>query len=100
MRHIGQVERLAVRLWAVLGDNVEVVTAMAEIEQVPGILVAPVLCVVAGGVDVGVLGTRRRKELAGGACCEGYLDAAQTEVPVDVVFEDESRLEARIEKPR
>jgi hypothetical protein len=73
---------------------------MAEIEQVPGILVTPVLCAVAGGVDVGVLGTGRRKELAGGACCKGYLDAAQADVPVDVVFENESRLEVRIEKPR
>jgi hypothetical protein len=28
------------------------------------------------------------------------LSAAETDVPVNVVFEDESSLEARVEKPR
>ncbi|KAH8626593.1 hypothetical protein IG631_18611 [Alternaria alternata] len=54
---------------------------------------------VASCVGVGVLGARRGKELAGSACRERNLLAAQTNVPVDVVFENESRLEARIEKP-
>lgn len=62
-------------------------------------MVAPVLGMVASCVGVGVLGARRGKELAGSACRERNLLAAQTNVPVDVVFENESRLEARIEKP-
>jgi hypothetical protein len=97
--HSGQIKRLAVSLGPVLGDDIKIVTAMAEIEQVPGIVVAPVLCVIAGGVDIRVLGARRRKELAGGACRKRNLDAAQANVPVDVVLENESRLEARVEKP-
>ena len=67
---------------------------MTEIEQVPGILVAPVLCVVASGVDARVLSAWWRKELAGSACRKGYLDAAQADVPIDVVFENQSCLEA------
>lgn len=94
MWHSAQVEVLAVGLWAVLGDNIKVVTAVTEIEQIPGILVAPVLCVVAGGVDARVLSAWWRKELSGSACRKGYLDTAQADVPIDVVFEDESRLEA------
>jgi hypothetical protein len=90
---------LAVGLGSVLGNDIEVVTAVAEIEQVPGILVAPVLCVVAVGVDMGMLGAWRRKELSGSGCRKWNLNATQTDVPVDVVLENESCLEAGIQKP-
>jgi hypothetical protein len=62
-------------------------------------VVAPVLGMVAVGVVVRVLCARRRQELAGGAGGEGYLDAAQADIEVDVVFEDEGRLEAGVEEP-
>jgi hypothetical protein len=48
---------------------------------------------------VRVLCARRGQELAGSAGREGYLDAAQADVEVDVVFEDEGRLKARVEEP-
>ena len=99
MRHIGEVVILAVSLGAVVVDNVKVVATVAEIEKVPCLLVAPVLGAVAGVVYKGMLVGGWRQELAGSACGERYLDAAQANVPVDVVLEDEGRLKARVEEP-
>jgi hypothetical protein len=62
-------------------------------------VVAPVLGMVAVGVVVRVLCARRRQELAGSACREWYLDAAQADVEINVVFEDECRLQAGVEEP-
>jgi hypothetical protein len=62
-------------------------------------MVAPVSCVVAAGVVVRVLGARWGKELARGAGGKGYLDAAQADIEVDVVLEDEGRLEPGVEEP-
>jgi hypothetical protein len=55
--------------------------------------------VVAVGVDMGMLGAWRRKELSGSGCRKWNLNATQTDVPVDVVLENESCLEAGIQKP-
>jgi hypothetical protein len=54
---------------------------------------------VAVGVVVRVLCARQRQELAGSACREWYLDAAQADVEIDVVLEDEGRLQAGVEEP-
>ena len=62
-------------------------------------MVAPVLRVAAVEVGEAVVGLLGREQLAGSLGGERDLDTAQTDVPVDVVFEDESRLAARLDEP-
>ena len=72
---------------------------MAQVDKIPVVMVAPVLCVVAAEAGEGVVRARRRQELACSACRKGNLNTAQANVPVDIVFEYECGLEARIEEP-
>jgi hypothetical protein len=90
---------LAIRLESFLTNLVEVVAAMAKIQYIPCIMVAPVLCMVAVVMGERVLVAHGRKELAGSTCGKRYLDAAKANIPVDIVFEYECSLQARIEKP-
>ena len=62
-------------------------------------MVAPVLCMEAAKGGKRVERALGWQELADSTCRKRDLSAAETDVPVDVVFEDEGGLEARIEEP-
>lgn len=98
--HGAQVERLAKCVGSFLGDGVKVVATMAQIEQVPGVMVAPVLCVNVTISVKAVVRARWWKELAGGTCRQGYLNAAKADVPVDVILQNECSFETGVEKPK
>ena len=69
MRCAGQVVSLVRGLWSIFGDFIEVVAAVAEIEQIPIIVIAPVLHVLAAKIREWMVRPLWRKELACGACC-------------------------------
>lgn len=69
---------------------------MAEVEQIPIIVVTPILDVLAAKVCGWMVGSLWWKELACSACCQWDLNAAKANVPVDVVFEDECCVVSRI----
>src|SRR5690242_6329351 len=91
-----QVVALAGSLWSILGDLFKVVTAVAKVEQIPVIVVAPVLHVLAAKICKWMVGALWWKKLACGACGQWDLNAAEADVPINVVFENECCLVSRI----
>jgi hypothetical protein len=72
----------------------KIVAAVAEVEQIPGAMIAPVLGVITVEVGEGVERPLWWHELAHGTCGQRYLNAAETYVEVDVIFKDQSSLQA------
>jgi hypothetical protein len=99
MGRVGQVVVLVCRFWPVFSDFIKVIAAVAEIEQIPVVMVAPILHVLATEVGEWMVRPLWRKELARSARCEWYLGAAEADVPVDVVFKNQGSLESRIQEP-
>ena len=69
MGRVGQVVVLVCRFWPVFGDFIEIVAAVAEIEQVPVVMVAPILHVLTTEVGEWMVRPLWRKDLARSARC-------------------------------
>lgn len=76
-------------MWSVFSDLIKVVTAVTKIEQVPVVMVAPVLYMFTAEIGKRMVRLLRRKELTGSTCCKRNLNAAKANVPIDIIFEDE-----------
>lgn len=91
-----QVVALAGSLWSILGNFLKVITAVAKVKQIPVIVVAPVLHVFAAKVCKWMVRALWWKKLTSGACGQRDLNAAEADVPVNVVFKNECCLVSRI----
>jgi hypothetical protein len=98
MRHGSQIVVL-IEARSLFVHLLKVVATVAEVEQIPGAMIAPVLGVVALETGEGVERTLWWHKLAHGTGGEGYLNATQTDVKVDIVFQDECSFQARVEEP-
>lgn len=98
MRHSGQVVVL-VESRSVFVDLLKVVPAVAEVEQVPCAVIAPILRVLTAKLSKGARGALRWEKLAHSARCKRNLSAAKTNVEVDIVLEYKGSLKTRVKEP-
>jgi hypothetical protein len=99
VRHSSQVVVL-VKMGAIFVNLLKVVATVPQVEQIPCVVVAPVSRVVAAIVGEAMEGALRRHELAHSTGGERDLNTPETDVPVDIVFEDEGSLQTRIQEPK
>ena len=85
VRKVGQIVRVNHTDTDGLVQGCEVVSTVSDVEEFPVVGVSPV-----------VLVTSRRQQCAGGCGSERDLLCSQADVPIDVVFEYECRLQSRI----
>ena len=72
---------------------------MTEIEQIPVVMVAPILHVLAAEVGEWMGRPLWRKELARSARCQWNLGAAEADIPIDIIFKNQGCLVSRIQEP-
>ena len=92
MQRVGQVEGRVHGNQAIVGDLVEVITAVAQVQKIPFLVVAPVLGVVPMQGDKRAGVALGGQDGADSARREGDLHAAQSDIPIYVVFEDKGGL--------
>lgn len=84
---------------SVFVNLLKVVPAVAEVEQVPCTVIAPILRVLTAKLSKGARGPLGWEKLAHSARCKRNLSAAKTNVEVDIVLEYKGSLKARVKEP-
>lgn len=77
----------------------EYVTTVTEVQDVPGRYVAPEIIQLFEVLQVSCWNCLVLYKSPYGCRCGGYLEGAEVDIPIYIVFENQYRLQVAIEKP-